>query len=261
MKNRRSNANIIPMESSQLLKEIKIIFENEDFFALNKPVGLLTHSAKINSKEPTLVDWLLERYPQIKNVGEDETRPGIVHRLDRETSGLMIVAKNQKSFEYLKNLFQERKIKKGYLTLVFGTFKNKTGTINKPIGIKSSSIKRSTAARKMREMKEAETDYKVIRNFKSDKGPGFAFLEVFPKTGRTNQIRVHLASIGHPVVGDKVYGSKKLTLPCGLNRMFLHAYLLEFPLKEGKVLRLEADLPEDLKEAAQHLGLDSGVNI
>ena len=241
---------------TNLLGKTSIVFENKDFVAINKPTGLLVHPAGKNEREKTLIDWLKIKYPAIVKIGEDPTRPGIVHRLDRETSGLMIVAKNQKSFEYFKNLFQERKIKKGYLALVFGTFKNKTGTINKPIGIKSSSIKRSTAARKMREMKEAETDYKVIRNFKSDKGPGFAFLEVFPKTGRTNQIRVHLASIGHPVVGDKVYGSKKLTLPCGLNRMFLHAYLLEFPLKEGKVLRLEADLPEDLKSILTKIGFD-----
>jgi len=203
--------------NQKLFNDIKIIFENEDFLALNKPAGLLVHPVGRKNTEKTLVDWLKEKYPAIKK------------------------------------LFQEHKIRKGYLALVFGNFKNKIGTIDKPIGIKSSSIKRSTAARKMREMKSAETDYKVIRNFKSDKSPGFAFLEVFPKTGRTNQIRVHLASIGHPVVGDKVYGSKKLFLPHGLNRMFLHAYFLEFPLKEGRVIRLEADLAEDLKDVLAKL--------
>jgi 23S rRNA pseudouridine1911/1915/1917 synthase len=248
------------MESEKLFSQIKIIFENNDFLVINKPAGLLVHPIRAGDKETTLVDWLKEKYPAITKVvdpstgsGQENLRPGIVHRLDRETSGIMIVAKNSEAFFYLKKLFQEKKIKKGYLVLVSGVFKNKTGTIEKPIGRVASSVRRSTAAQKMKNLKEARTDYRVIWNWHNG-GPGFALLEVYPKTGRTNQIRVHLASISHPVAGDKVYGSKKISLPFDLDRMFLHAYLLELPLREGEVMRLEADLPEDLKKALANFG-------
>ena len=235
-----------------LLKKVEIIFENEDFLAINKPAGLLVHPTNI-SEEKTLVDWIAEKYPEIIGVGDASSeseqeilRPGIVHRLDRDTSGIMLIAKNNDTFFYLKNLFQEKKIKKNYSALVFGNFSEKSGVIDKPIGIKSSSIKRSTAAKKIRDVKEAQTEYRVIKNYFLDNGRKFAFLEVYPKTGRTNQIRVHLASIGHSVVGDKVYGSQKLHSPEGLDRMFLHAFGLEMPLKDGSLIRLEADLPDDL---------------
>ena len=143
--------------------------------------------------------------------------------------------------------------------MVSGVFKNKTGTIEKPIGRVASSVRRSTAAQKMKNLKEARTDYRVIWNWHNG-GPGFALLEVYPKTGRTNQIRVHLASIGHPVAGDKVYGSKKMSSPFDSDRMFLHAYLLELPLREGEVMRLEADLPEDLKKALNNFGAPSPLD-
>ncbi|MGB9847811.1 MAG: RluA family pseudouridine synthase [Minisyncoccia bacterium] len=231
-----------------MLEKIKIIFENEDFLVVNKPNGLLVHSAKKDEK--TLVDWLLNRYPKIKDVGEDRTRPGIVHRLDRETSGLLLVAKNQKAFEYFKKLFQEHQIKKGYLALVYGEFKNKKGIIDKPIGIVSSSIKRSTAAKKMKELKEAITEYEVVDSWEFE-GEKYSLLKVFPKTGRTHQIRVHLSSIGHPIVGDKIYGRKKNDLS---PRLFLHAYFLEFKAPNGTVLHLESDLPQDLEFVLRKTG-------
>lgn len=231
-----------------IFSQIKIIFEDENFLVIDKPAGLLVHpTAQKNSAKPTLIDWLLSFRPEIKAVGEDNLRPGLVHRLDRETSGLLIIAKNQETFLFFKKLFQERKIKKGYLALVYGVFKNKTGSIRKPIGLKASSLKRSTKAKRLKNLKEAITDYKVVWNFKNQKGPGFALLEVFPKTGRTNQIRVHFSNFGHPLVGDQIYGSKKLDKLFQPPRLFLHAYLLEFPLQEGKILRLESDLPKDLQ--------------
>jgi len=240
-----------------LLQKIEIIFENEDFLAVNKPAGLLVHPTNNSENEKTLIDWISDKYPEIIGVGEpsDEglMRPGIVHRLDRDTSGIMLIAKNNEAFFYLKNLFQEKKIKKTYLALVFGNFTEKIGMIDKPIGIKSSSIKRSTAAKKIRDVKEAQTGYKVIKNFSLENNRKFALLEVYPKTGRTNQIRVHLASISHSVVGDKIYGSQKLHLPGDLNRMFLHALQIELPLKNKSIIRLEADLPEDLKAVLDKL--------
>jgi len=242
------------------MENIKIVFENKDFLVINKPPGLLVHGVNHRSvhenihesihKQKTLVDWLIKRYPKIIDVGEDKNRPGIVHRLDKETSGLLIIAKNQKAFDYFKKLFQEHRIKKGYLALVYGEIKNKKGVINKPIGIVASSIKRSTAAKKMKELKEAITEYEVLRSF-DYQGEKFSLLKVFPKTGRTHQIRVHLASIGHPVVGDKIYGRKKEKI---VSRLFLHAYLLEFNLPDDGILRLESELPDDLKQILEGLG-------
>ena len=139
------------------MNEPEIIFENSDFVVINKPAGLMVHGARVSSKrrgavgvdavraaEPTLVDWLIARYPEIKNVGDDPCqRPGIVHRLDKATSGVMIIAKTQASFERLKKLFQEHRMRKTYFALVSGIPKNKKGTIDAPIGIKNGSLKRS----------------------------------------------------------------------------------------------------------------------
>lgn len=235
-----------------LFNKIEIIFETSDFLAINKPAGLLVHKINANHPEETLVDWLIKKYSKIKEVGENNLRPGIVHRLDRETSGVMIVAKNNISFDYLKDLFQERKIKKQYLALVFGIPKEKMGIINTPIGIIKSSIKRSVQAKGMREIKEAITEYKVLKTFEED-GKYFSLLKILLKTGRTNQIRVHLSSIHHPIVGDNVYAPKSWLPPVGINRMFLHAYSLEFIQSSGQVIRLEADLPIELKMVLDNL--------
>lgn len=231
------------------MAEPQIIYEDENFMAVNKPAGLLVHEARSTKhvsadglvpREPTLVDWLIKKHPEIRAVGDDrETRPGIVHRLDRETSGVMVVAKNQKYFEYLKSLFQKHLIKKLYLALVFGELLPESGTIKKPIGLKSGTTKRSVHSTKF--LKDAETYYKVVGRF-----PGFSLVEVSPKTGRTHQIRVHLASIGHPVVGDSFYGPKKQ--PERVTRLMLHALSVEFAAAEGKMLKIEAEPPRDFNE-------------
>jgi 23S rRNA pseudouridine1911/1915/1917 synthase len=268
--------------------EIRVLYEDKDFLAVYKPANLLVH-ATINSKEPTLVDWLVKKYPEIRNVGDppaggqaSQIRPGIVHRLDKDTSGVILIARNQKYFEYLKNLFQTRQIRKNYLALVWGEVhpvrngvsngvKPKSGVIEKPIALKSGSIKRTVWEGKME--KQAITEYQVLKYFtitnsydrksllyfshprKSASNPRqsatFSLLKVFPKTGRTHQIRVHLASIGHPVVGDSLYGKKEN--PFGLKRLFLHAESLEFSPAEGKRIKVEAELPEDLKNALKKL--------
>lgn len=234
--------------------ELRIIYKDKNFIALDKPAGLLVHPTA-NSKEPTLVDWLLRQYPGIKKVG-DPDRPGIVHRLDRDTSGIMLVAKNQKYFEYLKNLFQARAIKKTYRVLVRGRVMPKKGIIEKEIKIKSGTVKRTVF--KGRSEKAAVTEYKLLKQFTLSLSNGqsadFTWLEVKPLTGRTHQIRVHLASIGHPVVGDKVYGPKKpnLVLP-GTSRQVLHSYSLEFSPAPGKRIKLAANLPEDIKSTLQYL--------
>lgn len=224
----------------------EILYEDKDLLVINKPAGMMVHST--DCQLPTVVDWLLKNYPEIKNVGDDpEARPGIVHRLDKDTSGVMIAARNQKAFDYLKKLFQEHKIKKTYIALVWGKVTPKSGIIEKPIGLKSGTIKRTTYLKSARMIKEAKTAYKVLKFIKL-KDQDFTLLEVEPLTGRTHQIRVHLASISHPVVGDKLYGKSKVLK---LDRQFLHAASVEFTLPTGGRIKIAADLPEDLRQSAE----------
>ncbi len=232
----------------------EIIYEDKNFLALNKPAGLLVHRANRKSESLTLVDWLVKRYPEIRKVGDDpEMRPGIVHRLDREVSGVMVVAKNQKYFEYLKSLFQKRLARKIYLALAFGLLKEKSGRIERSIGIKNGTIKRSILSSKM--AKEAITEYRLKRVFEKPSGGAnqyFSLVEVEPKTGRTHQIRVHLASIGHPIVGDKLYGHRRE--PSWAKRLMLHSLSLEYPLAEGRRFKVEAEPPADYQEIIDFLG-------
>lgn len=239
------------------MPEPHVIFENSDFVVVNKPAGLMVHPVRVSASgqgkeksaggsraaEPTLVDWLVARYPEIKNVGDDPAvRPGIVHRLDKATSGVMVVARTQAAFERLKKLFQEHRIRKTYLAVVEGVPKNKKGTIDAPIGIKNGSLKRSVHSSKM--AKPAVTDYSVVKAVAGDDGKEYAILKVSPKTGRTHQIRVHLASIGHPIVGDPLYGRKQpkrkgsTPLP---PRLMLHAAAIAFSDSEGS--RFEFEVP------------------
>jgi 23S rRNA pseudouridine1911/1915/1917 synthase len=243
------------------MKEPTVIYVANDFLAVDKPAGLVVHPPKISSErkrarvnEPTLVDWLLERYPEIQTVGDFSTsvgqaleRPGIVHRLDKDTSGVMLVARTQEYFEYLKGLFQKRLIKKNYLALVFGEVKEKQGIISAPIGMKNSTMKRTTQSTKF--TKEAITEYSLIRVIQAPLMEGktglFSLLSVFPKTGRTHQIRVHLASIHHPVVGDRLYGPR--AQPPWATRLMLHALSLELTLKTGERIKIEDEAPPEFR--------------
>lgn len=229
--------------------EIKIVYEDKDFLVINKPSGLITHQKNLDDKQPSVVDWVTEKYPELKGVGEPfiasgakVPRAGIVHRLDKETSGLLLIAKNEAVFRYMKKQFQEHTIHKHYYALVFGRPKESSGIINAPLG--RIGMKRTTqmTGKKLIDGKESVTEYKTVKNY--DK---FTLLELSPKTGRTHQLRVHLNSIGHPIVGDQIYGFKKLPDPPNLNRLFLHAYKLEFITPNGESLTLEADLPDELQ--------------
>ena len=235
-----------------------VIFEHKNFLILNKPAGVLVHgilNKDDKSKfglEPTVVDAILASYPEIREVGDNPTeRPGIVHRLDKDTSGVLVVARNQKFYEYLKFLFQTHEVKKTYLALVWGKLSG-SGIIDRPIGLKSGSVKRSVHNKNTKMIKEAVTEYQSLKIFQYDaphsiarEAPHFTLVRVIPKTGRTHQIRVHLASIGHPVVGDKLYGKKNV--PFKIERQFLHAESIEFSLEDGQRIKVAADLPEDLK--------------
>ncbi len=232
----------------------RLIYEDSNFIALDKPAGLLVHAKSSGDDEPTLVDWVIKRYPEVKKVGDPSTssgqatplRPGIVHRLDRDTSGIILVARNRKYFDYLKRLFQNREIKKTYLALVHGQVKLNKGMIDRPISLKPGTIRRT--AFRGRSPREAVTEYRVLKRFKD-----FSLVEVYPKSGRTHQIRVHLAALGYPVVGDRVYGPKKSEGPPGVRRHLLHAFSLELSPSPGHRLRLAANLPEDMRKIIRYL--------
>jgi 23S rRNA pseudouridine1911/1915/1917 synthase len=238
--------------------EIKIIYEDENIVAVNKPSGLLVHPAStqngqhVNSKEKTLADWVLEKYPEAENVGEPSKlnsgeiikRPGIVHRIDKETSGVILIAKTKEGFKHLKKQFQNREIQKIYRAFVWGNFSELTGTIDKPIGRSSSDFRKKSAEHGMKGTeREAITEYKVINQNKE-----YAYLEVYPKTGRTHQIRVHLKSISRPVVCDALY-APKLPPALGFSRLALHAYSIRFKNLNGNTIEAEAPLSEDFVEA------------
>jgi 23S rRNA pseudouridine1911/1915/1917 synthase len=245
---------------------IKILFEDKNLFVINKPAGISVHGdGKTN--RVTLADWILEKYPKLKKVGEPffvETkggkkiqiyRPGIVHRLDRETSGVLLVAKDQKTFIFLKEQFQNHKIKKVYNAFVYGLVSDpkaslltsKRGVVDVPIGRSPKDIRMWTAGRGAKEpLREARTEYLILKSFK-EKGENFSYLEVYPKTGRTHQIRVHLRYINHPIVSDPLYrGTKKEAL--GMKRLSLHAKSLTFELPNGEIKTIEAPYPTDFKK-------------
>jgi len=233
--------------------EIQKVYEDENLLAIVKPAGFLVHSAGKGHEdsERTVASWISEKYPEILHVG-DARRPGIVHRLDKNTSGVMVVAKTPKGFEYLKNLFKTGEIQKTYLVLVEGAVAPRSGRIEKPIAIKQGTIKRTTFAGK--NVKHAITKYSVI-NILECGGKKFSLVRAAPKTGRTHQIRIHFASLHHPVAGDALYGKKDN--PLGLRRQFLHAESLEFSLENRKRIKIESELPGDLSEALKRCSASS----
>lgn len=235
--------------------KVKIIYEDKNILAINKPSSLVVHPDG-KTVEPTLVDWILKNYPEIENVGEPLIlstgeiikRPGIVHRLDRETSGVLVVAKNQKTFLFLKEQFKERDIKKSYRAFVYGEMKEEKGIIDRSIGRSSKDFRMWSAQRGARgQMRTAITEYNVL-----ERGNGFSFVEANPKTGRTHQIRVHFKAINHPIVADSLYAPKR-EKDLGFDRLALHSYSIEFSLPDGKKIKLEAELPEDFKMALKQM--------
>jgi len=229
---------------------INIIYEDENVLAINKPAGLIAHPDG-KTEEYVLTDWIVENYPETKDVGEPAEydgriipRPGIVHRIDRDTTGVVVIAKNQDSFLDLKKQFQERSIKKTYRAIVYGNVKNEKGVIDKPIGRSSRDFKAWSAESSARgTLREAVTEYETLKRTKD-----FSYLELYPKTGRTHQIRVHLKYIKHPIVCDNLYAPKK-ECALGFSRVALHAQSIEFSLLNGSKIMVEAPLPKDFEEA------------
>ncbi len=244
-----------------LFKLISIVFEDEDLLVINKPAGIAVHGDG-KTEELTLVDWILEQYPYIDGVGEnieteteDENivipRPGIIHRIDKETTGLLMIAKNQESFEYFKQAFKDREIKKTYFAFVAGTPRDPRGLISFPIGRSTTDVRKWAVGKSARgEMREAFTKYKVQKS-----GKGTSILEVWPQTGRTHQIRVHLSAIGHPILADSLYAKNRKN-PLGFKRLALHASRLIFKHRNGKEVILEASFPADFIDASKVLSID-----
>ncbi|MCD4704567.1 RluA family pseudouridine synthase [bacterium] len=231
----------------EMEKTIRIIKATDNYLVLEKPAGLIVHPAE-NVQEYTLVDYLIKKYPQIKTVGDNpEFRPGIVHRLDKKVSGLMVVALNQKIFSHLKSQFKNRSIVKKYLALVHGKMTDHEGEIDFPIARSKRSGKMVAKGGNL-EAKEALTLWEVKQSFSH-----YTLLNIQIKTGRTHQIRAHLKAISHPVAGDDLYNIKGCKDKFDLNRIFLHAYHLEFIDLDGEVQVFEIELPEKLKDVIKGL--------
>ncbi len=229
----------------------EIISDATDYLIINKPAGLLVHETT-NDDEPTLVDWLLEKYPDLKKIGEDPSRPAIVHRLDKGVSGLMVVPKTQAMFDHLKSQFKARRIQKEYTALVHGKPKKLEGEIDFNIdrsikGHKMVAVPLSGKADKLRGRK-AITKFEIIQLF-----TGYTLLKVRPETGRTHQIRVHLNAYGLPIVGDPLYKPKKLKKTISLDRIFLHATSLAFFDLTNKWQKYKSPLPFELENILKQI--------
>ncbi len=224
-----------------------IIAETGDLLVLNKPAGLIVHSDG-RTAEPSVADWILEKYPKLVDVGESWTSPqgeviplcGIVHRLDRGTSGVLLVAKTNEMYAYLKTEFKERRVEKVYRAFVYGQMEQAEGRIVAEIARTSEPPKKWYAKPcDESDIRAAITDWKLLENLPEDA----AYIEVHPRTGRTHQIRVHLASIGHPIVADHLYAEGKAHI-LGFQRPALHAYSISVVL-DGKKATFIAPLPPD----------------
>ncbi|MFA6526633.1 MAG: RluA family pseudouridine synthase [Candidatus Buchananbacteria bacterium] len=226
-----------------LWKLIKIINDTPDYLVIEKPAGLLVHPTD-RGETNTLIDWVVSQYPELKNIGEDPRRAAIVHRLDKEVSGLMVIPKTQVAFEYFKKLFKLRQIEKRYAALVYGEVKSDAGEVNFPIG-RSKDSEGLFAATPVESGigKPAKTKFWVKTRYKN-----FTLLEVEIMTGRTHQIRVHMKALGHPIVGDELYKIRGLRKKMDASRIFLHAASLSFTDLKGKEKKYEAKLPNELKE-------------
>ena len=249
--------------------KLEILYEDDNCLFINKPAGISVHKDGKAEEEITLADILVEHYPAMAEVGEPlEVRlpggdskfilkPGIVHRLDKETSGVMVVAKNQETHMFFKLQFQEHEITKIYHAFVYGWLKEDTFTVNEPIGRDSGNIRRWTVGRNARgTLRESLTNFQVLSRFGnreyegkgSTEGDIYSFLEVAPKTGRTHQIRVHLKSVNHPIVADSLYAPGR-PKALGFSRLALHARSLSLTLPSGEPITIVAPYPEDFENA------------
>jgi 23S rRNA pseudouridine1911/1915/1917 synthase len=220
--------------------ELPILYEDAEIVAVSKPAGILTHGDG-RSKAETAEDWFNEYYP---HEAVEPPQIGYVHRLDRDTSGVLIFAKNPTAYAFLRKAFHDRDVHKTYLAFVHGVPKEKTGSIDFDIGRSRKDFRLRSAQPKAKgRLRESLTRYEVV-----GETAGFSLLKVSPETGRTHQIRVHLKAIHHPIVGDSLYAPKH-SPALGVNRLGLHAYRVEAPLPDGRTVTIVAPVPKDLAPA------------
>ncbi len=224
---------------------LDIVFENDDLLVVNKPAGMVVHPAA-GHLSGTLVNAVLGYDPDLEGIGGEE-RPGLVHRLDKDTSGLIVLAKNERAHNWLQDQFRLRKVEKTYLALVDGKPKPPAGRVEAPIG-RDPSHRKKMAILQPGKGREAVSEYKTLESFKKH-----TLLEVHPLTGRTHQIRLHCQFLGCPIVGDAVYGKRNPSLE--IKRHFLHAAKLKIVLPgESTPRTFEADLPVELKVVLEQAG-------
>ena len=236
-----------------------VLFEHKDFCVINKPPGMLMHGLRSRPADhaKTVAGIMGKRYPEIMRVGDDPVlRPGIVHRLDRETSGVVVVARSQYFFEYFKRLLMRHEVEKQYRGIVIGRVEG-SGVINAPIGLIPGTTRRSVRGSRLKMVKEAVTEYEAMRCFTTSFGV-FTELRLRPRTGRTHQLRIHCASIHHPILGDALYGPKRPELAAP--RQMLHAESIEFSLEDGNRVRFEAELPADFQAVLEKLENSKGIS-
>lgn len=241
---------------------MEILFENDDLVAINKPAGMMVHEDGHNEGE-TVVDWFLSHVPDAKGVGEPQTnnkgeemeRSGIVHRLDQETSGVLVLAKNQEAYEHLKKQFHDRLTKKEYRAFVYGHMRENWGTIDRPIGRSAKDFRLRSAQRGAKgTLRDAITDWELIGKGEYE-GEPFSYVKLKPKTGRTHQLRVHLKAIDRPIVCDPLYAASKpeSSNNLGLSSLALHAHELTITLRDGEEQRFVAPLPQEMLDAGDRL--------
>ncbi len=237
--------------------EPTILAETEEYLIINKPVGLVVHHARaIEETEKTLVDWILRERREIAGIGEpiivdgvSIDRPGIVHRLDRETSGVMIIAKTQASFLFLKQQFKDRLVQKEYHAFIWGHFKEPSGIITAPIGRNKNDFRRFDTGRGIRgEEREAVTVWMAESSFVDEHNEAFSLVRLSPKTGRTHQLRVHMKYLQRPIVSDDLYAPTK-PHRLGFDRVALHAKTLRFTSQKGDAVEVHAPYPADFEAA------------
>jgi len=247
--------------------KISILYEDSDILVINKPNGILVHPDG-QSKEKTISDYFLKKYPEMEEVGEsifnqgkEIKKPGIVHRLDKETSGALILAKNQKAFIFLKKQFSEQKIKKTYFALVFGWLKQDQGIIDKPIGRSPNDFRRRLAGRGARGLlRQALTEYQVLKRFiinkkETENQIKVSLVAIYPKTGRTHQIRVHFKFLNHPLLNDQLYNPKGFYFS-ELKYLALHASQIEFQNLKNDFLKIIAPPPVKFKKFLSGIDLN-----
>ncbi|MFZ2500948.1 MAG: RluA family pseudouridine synthase [Minisyncoccia bacterium] len=226
--------------------ELSILYEDADIVAVAKPAGLITH-ADGRTKEETAEDWFIEKYPEVELASAECEGGGYVHRLDRDTSGVLVFAKNAVAHAFLRKAFHDREVKKTYLAFVYGAPKEKRGTIDFDIGRSRQDFRLRSAQPKAKgRLRDALTRYEVLGEIE-----GYALLKMNPETGRTHQIRVHLKAIHHPIVGDTLYAPKR-ELALGITRLGLHAYSIDLQLPSGTRVTVVAPVPVDLAPAFAH---------